>query len=82
VNWVTVLSWFTVPALCRRWPIWGTLVGIAVIEVVLAGNRVTHEEEWKGIAIMLGMTLVSYGLGWLVRKAIVRWRDWRRILTR
>lgn len=82
VNLVTVLSWFTVPALCRRWPIWGTLVGIAVIEVVLAGTRVTHEEEWKGIATMLGMTLVSYGLGWLVRKAIVRWRDRRRILTR
>ena len=82
MNVVTALSWFTVPALCRRWPIWGTLAGIAVIQVVLMGNRVTHEEDWKGISALLGMPLVSYGVGWLVRKAIVRWRDRRRVLTR
>jgi len=82
VNLVTVLSWFTVPALCRCWPIWGTLAGIAVIEVVLMGNRVRHTEEWYGLASMLGMTLVSYGLGWLVRKAVVRWRARRRIVIR
>ncbi len=77
VNLLTVLSWFTFPAFCRRWPIWGSLAGVLVIEYLLGFQR-GRAMDFAGIAAMIGLTLGSYLIGWLFRRVVSRARDRRK----
>ena len=74
VNGTTILLWGLVPAFCRRWPIWGFVAGVVVLElaVVLPQGRFDWLRELIGMTVMISLTGVCFMLGWAARVTVKR----------
>lgn len=75
-----VAAWFTVPAFSRRWPLWGILGGVLVIELFLfaPAGRANWQRDIPGILQFVAFTLATYLIGWLVRNVVARVRRNKR----